>query len=512
VTTEEARITATRLALAALALVAFAPHLGGDFVWDDRAYIFDDPRMYRADGIRDLLTQPFALGGTAYRPVSTVTFWMQVRAFGMSLAPLRALNVLVHVGVVQLLFAALRRASLSWPAAAAGAALFAVHPGATEVVMFVNARHDGLGALLALSALLAWTADAPLRRRAPAGAALFALALGCKESLVALPALLAAVQAAGERTRPRDALRAVGLQLALSGATIASFFAWRAHLHIASSSDQMRAGLGAQAVVVASVLAHYGGLALRFAQAPAAQSWRPLGAAASLGVGALLAALLPPLWRWRRRDPPRAEAAAFGVAWFVAFVAPNALVIPSTGQFANRYLYMPLLGHALVLAALLHALLAGRHRRLVAVGVGALLLVCAAVSSAQASRWRTGLALFGADLEEHPADARQIYHYAVYVARLRGCGRALPMFERAAALEPTYVRAWHNVAGCLLQLRRYGEAVAPALRAYRLAPDDPRNLLNLGVALAASGDAARGLPAIARACRSLPADPVCARR
>lgn len=502
-----------RLALAALVLGVFAPHLGGDFVWDDLAYVFNDPRMSRDDRLWDLLRQPLTLGGSVYRPVSTFTIWLEIRAFGMSLAPLRALNLLLHLGVVQLVYGALTRAALPAWTAAFGAALFAVHPGVTETVMFIVARHDAMGALLALGALFAWTSSRPLTQRALVGATLYALALGCKESLVVLPPLVAVTQAYAEQGPRRARVRAAALQLALSAAVTAAFFAWRAHLHILSGSSVLSGGPRGFALALTSVVAHYAGLALRLQQAATALSWKPLGGLAALGVVVALAVLALALWRWSRKDPTHAARVAFGASWFLAFALPNALVIPVTGQFANRYLYIPLVGFVFAAASVAHAVLQNRPQavqRACALGGALLVLVGALVSAAQASRWRTGLALFGADLVDHPDDARVVYHYAVSVVRTRGCPVALPLFVRAAELDPGYARAWHNVAGCLLNLGRYGDAVRPAERAWRLEPDDPSKLLNLGVALVAAGDHARGRHLLARACQALPREPGCA--
>ncbi len=502
-----------RLGLAALVLCVFAPHLSGDFVWDDLAYVFNDPRMSRADRLGDLLRQPLTLGGSVYRPVSTFTIWLEIRAFGMTLAPLRALNLLLHLGVTQLLYGALLRAALPAWTAAFGVALFAVHPGVTETVMFIVARHDAMGALLALAALSAWTSSRPLAHRALGGAALYALALGCKESLVALPPLVAVAQAYAERGPRRAWVRATALQLALSIVITALFFAWRAHLHILSGSSVLGAGSRGLALALASVVAHYAGLALRFQQAATALSWEPLGGLAALGVGAAIAVAAFGLWRWSRRDAVSAARVAFGASWFLAFALPNALVIPVTGQFANRYLYIPLVGFTFAAASIAHAALQNRTprvQRACALGASLLALVGALVNAEQASRWRTGLALFGADMADRPDDARVVYHYAVSVVRARGCPVALPLFLRSAALDPGYARAWHNVAGCLLNLGRYGDAVEPALRAWRLEPNDPSKQLNLGVALVASGDNARGRPLLTRACQALPREPGCA--
>jgi cytochrome c-type biogenesis protein CcmH/NrfG len=364
-----------------------------------------------------------------------------------------------------------------------------------------------------LATLFAWTSTRPLVERALGGATLYALALGCKESLVVLPPLVAVAQAYVEHGPWRARVRAAALQLGVALVVSALFFAWRAHLHILSGSSVLDDGPRALALALATVIAHYAGLALRFQQAATALSWRPLSGLAASVVGLALALVALALWQWSRRDKVNAARVAFGTAWFLAFTLPNALVIPVTGQFSNRYLYIPLVGFVFVAASIAHALLQNRAQavqRACALGGALLVLVGALVNADQASRWRTGLALFGADVFDHPDDARVIYHYAVSVVRTRGCPAALPLFLRATELEPGYARPWHNVAGCLLNLGRYRDAVLPAERAWRLEPGDPSKLLNLGVALVASGDNSRGRPLLTHACQALPREPGCA--
>ena len=81
------------------------------------------------------------------------------------------------------------------PAAWAAAALFAAHPFASEAVLFVTGRAEILAAacgLTALGVLIGPMERAPDSVRLLVATALFALALGCKESAVSLiPILLA---------------------------------------------------------------------------------------------------------------------------------------------------------------------------------------------------------------------------------------------------------------------------------------------------------------------------------
>ena len=142
-----------RGALLIATLAVYAPHIPGDFVWDDRAYILQEPRMYGPHGAWDLFTQPFGpSGGGVYRPLSTLSYWAQMHLFGASMTALRAVNIAVHAAVAQCLVSALAGLGVAFEGALIAGLLLTLHPGATEGAMFINARHDSLGTLFSLVA------------------------------------------------------------------------------------------------------------------------------------------------------------------------------------------------------------------------------------------------------------------------------------------------------------------------------------------------------------------------
>jgi tetratricopeptide (TPR) repeat protein len=292
---------------------------------------------------------------------------------------------------------------------------------------------------------------------------------------------------------------------------VAAVLLWRRHLGVPTANALTGAPAETVWRNVTGALAHYVPLTLRGAQGPTVLAWRPPSTATAALWSALVPAAAAALYALRRRAPATAERLALGLVWLAAFAASSALAAPATGQHANRYLYPAIAGASLAVGAALDAVIAAgpRARRVALAAVAAVAAVFAAVSARQAPRWRSGLALFGADLPAGRDDARVLYHYGVSLARRDGCAAALPYFRRAAALEPGYPRAWHNVTGCLLQLGRAAEAIEPGRRALRLAPYDISCALNLGAAYALSGDRARAEPLLRRGCAARPGHPAC---
>jgi tetratricopeptide (TPR) repeat protein len=475
---------------ALLAAATFGPHLPGEFVWDDVALLQKNPDLTGSGGFVHLVTSPIEPGASVYRPLSMATFWLEARAGGLTVAGGRALNVALHVAVAVAVLALLRRLGVKPVACVLTAALFLVHPSVTEPVMWLNGRHDTLGALLALGAMLLVVPRASPARLAGA-ASLGAMALLCKESFVVLPVLLL-LEHARRLLAPRSArpTLADAREVGCMAVPVAAIAAVRASLGILG-------GIGGLAVLGllsawATVVAHYGWQLLALGNGATVQTFAPASAGAVVAVLAVVAAALGVLVALARRGSRQAGLAALGVAWFVVALAPAAYAIAVAGQFANRYAYFPWVGLVLALAAgldrLEEALPSDAARRAVPSAVALLALVLAFRTSDFAAAWRDEASLFGADVERYPSDGRALFHFAVDEQRRKGCGPALPLFVRATQLAPDYVRAWHNVAGCLLRLGRHADAIEPARRAVELDPTNPRRHYNLGLALAGAGD------------------------
>jgi hypothetical protein len=479
---------------AAMALLVFGPHLRGDFVWDDVNLVQQNPDLQRPGHLGHLLTSPISPDAAIYRPFTMATFWIQARLAGLTVPSLRAVNVLLHAGVGVALLALLRRLGVSTVAALFGAAVFLVHPSVTESVMWLNGRHDTLGALLALGALLSWIpreGDEGSGRRTAGAASLAALALLCKESFVVLP-LLAAIDEARRavvaRARPRAA-RLLGL--AVIAAPVPAYFLLRRALGIPGAD---LAGVTIPGLVQAwgTVLGRYTLQILGFSNGPTVETfvpWAPSHAALVLGLvaGAVLALAVV-----FGRGAPRAGLALLGLLWFALSFLPTTLAIALAGVYANRYAYFPLLGVTVALASGLDwalPLLSTRAIRLgAATAVGLLVTLLGFLTSAEATHWEDEVTLFGSDVIRLPADGGALFQLAATIMKRRGCGEAVGLFGRVTQLAPDHGRAWHNLAGCLIRLGRFAEAVEPARRAVALDPDNARRHYNLGEAQAGSGD------------------------
>jgi hypothetical protein len=494
-----------------LVTFAFVLHLRSELVWDDVYLVAQSPHVRDPHGLAALLTQDLwgaATGGATqlYHPIPMATVWLQAR---LSTEPAfyRAFNVVVHVGCAALWLVWTTR-RLQWPGALAAiiSVVFLVHPSVTEVVMWITGRHDSLATLAVLGALLLWPDDGTVRMGRMVGASLLALAaFFCKEPYVVAPVILALCHLHGERAAGRGLMTRATAALALPFAAVGTGFAVRAWLHIASSSDQLHASPGTHLRSYATLLAHYAAQVATFGNGLTTESWVPLSGATSAGVlggaGVLFGFLA---WRGRRGSTI-ASTALLGCAWFAVALAPHIVSLPTIGMFGNRYAYFPLLGFCMALGAGVQAIAATvdekapRLRSPLLGAAGVLILLMALQTTAEAAHWQDEITLFGADVDAAPEDAHSLYHLATAVGHRSGCGAAIPLYQRAVASDPGYQRAWHNLAGCLVDERRWPDAVVAGQRALQLAPDGPRDEFNLGIALVGADRQAEGLRHLVRA-------------
>jgi hypothetical protein len=221
-----------------LVALLYAPGFGGYWIGDDLTNLHhfhrwaEDGRLWSDSFAR--FFQGISAQGSAYRPLSILSLSANYALAGSEYAGWYAINYGVHLANTALIALIVLRLAAHWQvagawAAALAATAFGLAPTLAEGIYWLSARADGWVTLLTLSALYLWMGPCDRQPRAwmPALAlALFALALGFKESAAVFPLQLALVALAW-----RERLGAARWALLIgSFVLLAAFFAWRAHL------------------------------------------------------------------------------------------------------------------------------------------------------------------------------------------------------------------------------------------------------------------------------------------
>jgi protein O-mannosyl-transferase len=188
--------------LAAVCLAAYWNSFSGGFLLDNGTIILKDPRLRAVEwqNVLDIFTRQYwwpSFESRLFRPVTTLTYWLNYSVFGNGEDPFgyHAVNLLLHWANAVLAFSLIRAVTRRPWIALAAAAVFAVHPLTVEAVTNVVGRADLLAGMSVVGGLLLYLRflESDGRRSAAWLAGLGASYLAgvfCKESAVVLPGIM----------------------------------------------------------------------------------------------------------------------------------------------------------------------------------------------------------------------------------------------------------------------------------------------------------------------------------
>ena len=148
------------LVLVTANLAVFLPSLSGDFIWDDRLLITENPQLLSPDFTSRFMTNAF--GGVLgldenskrmdqlsqfYRPLTSLSYWIDFKIWGLNPAGFHLTNILLHIMNCLLFFFLLIRLGIKRLPAFSGGLLFSVFPLHFENVAWISGRTDLLSFL-----------------------------------------------------------------------------------------------------------------------------------------------------------------------------------------------------------------------------------------------------------------------------------------------------------------------------------------------------------------------------
>ncbi len=521
-----APVVPVALAVAALCLlvaVSYFPALSAGFLWDDQVLTKAAP-LHTWSGLAQIWFAPRALlpHEGHYWPLLYTTFWLEHKLWGLAPLGYHLVNLLLHTGVVLLLWRLLWR--LEVPGAWFAAAVFAVHPLHVESVAWVIGRKDILATLFYLASVLAYIRFAEMPRGGRRGKhyslamALFVLGLLSKSIVITLPvALLLWHWWRHGRVTMADGSRTLPFFLVGLGIVLADYAYYIGLEQISFAYSPLERGL-----IAARALIFYAGKLLwPTGLIGIYPHWEPgIGDALAWGGAAGFAAAVAVLWCWRRQ---LGRGPLAGVLFFAVALSP-VLGFVDFGymQFsfvADRYQYLAGIGLIAVVAAaasracqrVLGALPEYRTRpaRLAIGAIGAAILAVAGLLTwNQAGLYRDPGTFFTHVIAHNPQahgahnnlakylGAEGHYreaHAALQTAHelqpdnpeliisigriLEKQGRpeeAIARYRDALRLNPQHLKAMRNIARVLINQKRYAEGLAAAQQVIARYPDDAK--------------------------------------
>lgn len=490
------------LALAALAAAVYSPSLGGGFIWDDHAYLVENPLLADGAGLARLW---FSLDQPDYWPLSGSVLWLLRQIAGTMPWPYHLAQVLLHALAAVLAWWTLRE--VRWRGAWLAAALWAVHPLSVQVVTWPFQLKTTLCACFFFASCGTFARGLRLQcgRLLAVSLLLFALAVLSKTQAVMLPLVLLGLtwwHGGSSHSRRNLAVTLPFFAVAI-GAGVMTIV-----MQPAGETFDATLGMGLPGRVAAAghALVFYLRAALWPTQLAAVyprwtfdpQTW------ISLWPLLLVAGLLLVLGVAARRRSAVAPVLA-GVLFFLVNLAPVLGLLDfqylTLAPVADHFAYLALLG---LTAAVAHGLAAGgdvAHPMAPRVLGAALVAACITLTLPRLGVYRSDESLWQHNIEAQPTVWVGYTNLGLVRMQQERFAEAEALHARAAELRPDRPDVWLDLGDARMEQGRFAQARQAYEQAVSSMPDWALAHLRLGKASEAMGDDASAQAAFREALR-----------
>jgi tetratricopeptide (TPR) repeat protein len=536
-----------------LTFVVYAPTLGYLFVHDDRGQIVENPAVHSWRAVPSYFTTQVWAGvtphelGNYYRPLFLL--WLRINEviFGNHAWGWHLTTVLAHLLVTLLVYLLACRVGTGRDVALVAALIFGLHPAHIEAVAWISGVTEPLLGILLIASFLCymqWRLD-EARKWKLLSLALFALAMLEKETALILPGLLLVYEwiFGTEWTRPGEgknyspALRRrvpfpqdAGLES--SGGVLVPSLNWRGALGWCA---QALGKIWPYFILIAlyvpariHALKGFSHVITRLSTARLLFTWpsliefwiRHLVWPVGLSTFYNLSVVIYPTFRNFTLPAiiilgvglavfaaaRKSRTAAFFAVWLVLPLVPllNLRIFLADDFAHDRYLYLPSLGFAVLVAMLLKKVCPGPPRWLgfpasfFATG----LCLAAALSYGTITGsfyFKDNLTFYAYILSKTPHSPYAESNYGILLAERGEYGPALERFLDVAKYHPDYYNALYNLALTYYKVGKLPEAEQNFLRAIRINPDKPDSYFYLGMTRFKSGRTAEAIACVRQA-------------
>ncbi|MCP5105514.1 MAG: tetratricopeptide repeat protein [bacterium] len=476
--------------------VSFFPALNNGFTnWDDPAFITENPdiRELSLQNTGKFFTRSYG-GFAGYVPLVMLSYTLEHALFGMDPGAFHRTNLLLHLVVCLLVFRFIYLLARKWQAAFMVSLLFGVHPLHVEAVAWIQGRKDLLFALFYLAALIAYTRYLEKGGKKSLYAlalVFFVFALLSKVAAISLPFALLLLD---WRRHPQNKINLCNLRNKIPFFLMAVLFVLFAFLSMESGAISTGGGsvdnLGNILLFFYSFVFYIGkvflpvGLSARY-PIEISQLAPVYLLVLSIVIFIAVAVLLYrfSLVKDKKRD------VTFGVLFFLVTLMPTIPFHFLKQPYADRYMYLPVIGIFYPVVLFLWHLYHERFResakkqlvRVTLVTVIAVVTLSLGYGSwKKCSAWQDGLTLWNDVLSTHPKLSVAYLNRGQIYLHMGKAEAAMADFDKAVAFNPGNAHAYNNRGILYFRRKQYRRALVDYTNALRIDPGYYNAYLNRG--------------------------------
>ncbi len=483
--------------LAVLTILVYSNSFSNSFVWDDHAFIVENLsiRQFNMKGLvsfftnRESTASSEELSRDVWRPLSTASFAVDFKLWGLNPGPYHVENALLHTMNAVLVYIATFLILQDPIASFFAGCIFAIHPVQTAAVTWASGRSNLLSCLFFLSALIFHIRNRKEERAFNYNCSLilFSLSLLAKEMAVTLPLVFILYDlhfAAKKRFKYYAAFYLpfflISLSYVAARYSVLGRFAQQEVWWGGNILDNLLTMLKALAGYVRLLFLPFN-LRAEYMVDISRSVLDPYTASAIMvltAVGLLFMAMR------------RIKAVSFYILWFFITLIPVSNIVPFKAIMAERFLYLPLVGFASLIGisfARLWQISARRQwQRIVATAVLIFVFMAYGVLTiARNTEWRDEVTFCTKEVARSPSNPR--FHYNLGLAYLKEayasadskniysayCALAMKEFEEAARLNPGFLWAHVNLGNLHAKAGLYDLAIEDYKKAIAIRESGP---------------------------------------
>jgi len=479
-------------AITLLSLAIYANSLQNGFVYDDGDTIVNNILIKDLSNLSSLFGKEyFSLSGeTSYRPVVTLTYFIDYALYGVGPWGYHLTNVLIHAtnGLLLYIFMTLlighseaktyAKAPQSRPVSQflnlplIISLLFVTQPVLTEAVNAVSFREDLLASLFYISTLILYLITRSGTSRKPGFLSLavyifscitYSLALFSKEMSLTLVAIVFCLEWLNRKDNGRA--RIVNWQIiGYTGITCGYIFV-RFYYFLSPISEELPAwSFPERLQTIPWLLMNYIKLCLfpislstDYVVVPVKSAYSPLFIIPLIAIISLAGAAL--ITKKAGRMP------AFGGIFFFVSLTPVCNIVRITNPFAERYAYLPAIGLVIVTGWAIHHLLLSEEqnctlRRLVLPTLAFFLIIglYSMIAIERNAVWKDSYSLWSDTVRKMPNSSRAHYNCGFFYSQQGNIDKAIREYNVALKLKPDHHKAAQNLALLYFDNGLYSEA------------------------------------------------------
>lgn len=477
------------LLIAITAIALYSNTLNNSFVYDDSITVVDNTFIKSLSNLSGLFKPDIyfaASGELTYRPIVTFTYFLDYAIFGLNAGGFHLVNALLHAANGMLLYAFLLLFTGKRWLSFASTLIFITHPVLTEALNAISFREDLLAFFFYMAALNLF-----LTLRSPSGftaswifyqlsCLCYLLALFSKEMALTFPLVVFIY----DWTSAKKGLRSLLSNLYLIGFVVITLiylilrFTYLYNpLEVSVSGWEFTERL----YTIPYLLFNYLKLILFPVSLSVEHDLHPVASLSSpfflLPLAAIIVLLIMVFRVWKKEND-----IALGASFFFLTLLPVYNIIPLSNPFAERYLYLPMAGIAIMAGGFMN-LISQRYTTGYTTYLIPLAVILSINSLAVVNRnsiWRDDKQLWTDALKKSPDSPRVHNGMGMIYYKEGSLEKAIDEYNLAIKIDPAYQEAHANLGVAYYDLGEFDNALSHIKEAVRLNPYDHKSYFNLG--------------------------------